>query len=143
MPTIYTLPRTTDAAASDLLAVWSQALGAEAAMPFSVFAAYIESLSNAGRITAQHAAPSATGFTVTVTSPNVHLLMTPGADYATGTIALPTATDGDTLTVSSTRAVAALTLSNGSVFGAPAALTAHGFFTLRYDAVTSAWYRIG
>jgi len=143
MPTIYTLPRTTDAAASDLLAVWSQALGAEAAMPFSVFSAYLESLRVESRMTTQHAAPSATGFTVIVTSPNAHLLMTPGADYATGTIALPTATDGDTLTVSSTRAVATLTLSGGSVFGAPTALTAHGFFTLRYDAVTSAWHRIG
>jgi len=142
MANIYNLPRTADAASSDLLAVWSQALGAEAAMPFSAFLTYIQANTAQGSLRTQYAAPSATGFSVTVTAGNTHLLMTPGAAYAAGTVVLPTASDGQVLTITSTQAVSTLTLSGAEVHGEPTGLSANGFYTIRYDAVTGAWYRI-
>ena len=44
-----------------------------------------------------------------------------------------------------TQAVTTLTVSgNGAtVNGAPAALTANGFFRLRFDGVLGGWYRLG
>ena len=48
--------------------------------------------------------------------------------------------------MSCTQAVTTLTVSaNGAtaVNGAPAALTANGFFRLRFDGIFQSWYRIG
>ena len=100
----------------------------------------------------QYAAPGATGFSVSV-SPmssggNVLLLLTPAATYAAGTIVLPEKTsciDGQELMCTCTQIVTALTVSgNGAtVNGAPTALAVNGFFRLRFDAVFSAWYRVG
>jgi len=76
------------------------------------------------------------------------LLLTPAATYAAGTIVLPEKTsciDGQELMCTCTQIVTALTVSgNGAtVNGAPTALAANGFFRLRFDAVFSAWYRVG
>lgn len=100
----------------------------------------------------QYAAPSATGFIVTIApftqGTNSFLLLAPAATYAAGTIVLPektTCTDGQEALVTCTQIVTALTVSgNGAaVNGAPSTLAANGFFKLRYDAIFGAWYRIG
>lgn len=102
----------------------------------------------------QYSAPSATGFSVTITDgddndENVHLILTPAAGYATGTIVLPASTslvDKQEVLVNCTQAVTTLTIDkNGAtaLTGAPSALTANQFFRLKYDKPTSTWYRVG
>jgi hypothetical protein len=99
----------------------------------------------------QYAAPAATGFGVQIVpgydGGSVWLLLTPAAGYAAGTITLPAAAlcvDGQEVRVSCTQAVTTLTVAgNGStVNGAPATLAANAFFTLRFDGVFGAWYRV-
>lgn len=96
-------------------------------------------------VASQYAAPSATGFSVTVASGNSRLILTPLAGYAAGTIVLPTdRVDGDKVIVNCTQAVTTLTVSGAgtTVTGAPATLAANAFFTMQYDGVTAAWYRV-
>ena len=98
----------------------------------------------------QYAAPSATGFRVQVNNDadSVWLVLTPTAGFAAGTLVLPAVAncvDRQEILVNCTQAVATLTVSgNGAaVTGAPTALTANGFFRLRFDAITDTWYRVG
>jgi len=96
----------------------------------------------------QHQA--ATGFTVAITddSDSTHLILTPVAGYAAGTITLPALgklVDKQEVLVNCTQAVTTLTIgANGAtaVTGAPTTLAANDFFKLKYDAQTSTWYRV-
>ena len=122
---------------------------------FSVSAlnTYIQSLTtaNVSGYATQYSAPSATGFTVTITDnqSNVHLILTPTAGFAAGTITLPLASntlDGQCVMVNTTQIVTALTIgANGatSVTGAPTTISANGYFTLKYDSPTKSWFRVG
>jgi hypothetical protein len=102
--------------------------------------------------TTQRYAPSATGWSVTVTdgsddAGDVHLIVTPAAGYAAGTITLPalaSLTDKQTVTVNCTQAVTTLTVSgNGAtVTGAPTSLSANDYFTLKFDEYADTWYRV-
>lgn len=101
-------------------------------------------LSVPGELTTQYAAPSATGFSVTVTDADAWLVLTPAAGYAAGTIVLPSVREaGQRVQVNCTQAVTTLTVSgNGTtVTGAPTTLAANGFFAMTYDATLNAWYR--
>jgi len=101
----------------------------------------------------QYAAPSATGFSVTIGTGidaglSVWLVLTPVAGYAAGTLVLPASgdvVDKQEILVNCTQSVTTLTITgNGStVTGAPTTLAANGFFRLRYDAVLTTWYRVG
>lgn len=110
------------------------------------------SLTTSGSLVTQYSAPAATGFSVTVAPPEagtaMHLLLTPAAGYAAGTVVLPalaSCVHGQEVVVSCTQSVTTLTVSgNGAtVNGAPTTLAANAFFRLRFDGVFSAWYRIG
>jgi hypothetical protein len=93
----------------------------------------------------QYAAPSATGFTVTVAAADTWLILTPLAGYAAGTITLPSVRANEQkVQVNCTQAVTALTVSGSgtTVTGAPTTLAANGFFTLQYDATLNAWFRV-
>ena len=97
----------------------------------------------------QFAAPSATGFSVTIAPPttgaSVWLILTPVAGYAAGAIVMPSGpVDGQEVLVNSTQSVTTLTVSgNGStVTGAPTTLAANAFFRLKYCAVLSTFYRV-
>lgn len=80
---------------------------------------------------------------------DTHLIITPAGGLAALTITLPATgniRDKQILIVNCTQAVAALTINgNGSTVGtgAPAALLADGYFTLKYDDTLNIWYRIG
>lgn len=98
----------------------------------------------------QYAAPSSTGFNVQITNgdDNVHLILTPTAGFAAGTITLPLvagAVDKQEVLVNCTQQVTALTVNgNGAtVTGEPTALGADDFFRLKFDLPTQVWYRIG
>lgn len=130
----------------DLLAVWATSNGDTRKSSLTLLTSYMQTnLALPGSLATQYAAPSATGFSVTVSAANTWLLLTPTAGFAAGTIVLPTsAADKAEVSVNCTQIVTALTVSAGgtTVTGAPTALTANGFFTMRYDAATSAWYRV-
>jgi hypothetical protein len=95
----------------------------------------------------EYAAPNANGFTVAIsTNDDVWLILTPSTGYAAGTITLPAnPTDRQTITVSCSQAVTALTIGgNGNtVRGAPTTIAQNGFFTMRFDDVTNTWIRVG
>ena len=135
----------------DNFAMWRPSAGDWFTAPLSALLAYFSSEITPGVHTTQYSAPSATGFTVTLTAAatsNIWLILTPGAGYAAGTIKLPApgySFDGQEVSVNCTQAVTTLTIDgNGAtaVTGEPSGLSANDFFTLRYDAVTSTWYRV-
>ena len=80
---------------------------------------------------------------------DTHLIITPAIGLALLTITLPamgSIRDKQALIVNCTQAVAGLTINgNGATVGAgaPAALLANAYFTLKYDATLNVWYRIG
>ncbi len=95
-----------------------------------------------------------TGGTVVVTDgddddADVHLFLTPAGTLSTLTITLPAVAglrDKQEVLVSSSQIVTTLTVgANGasSIVGGPTAFTAGGFFTLKYDLITTTWNRIG
>lgn len=98
----------------------------------------------------QYAAPSASAFTVQITDDDkdVHLILTPTAGFAAGTIKLPNVTnirDKQLVIVNCTQAITTLTIDgNGAVAvtGAPTTLAANAYFTLKYDITVQTWYRI-
>lgn len=139
-----------DISAADSLPFFSSADGADRRTSVSQLAQVLQSeLSSTGPVQ-QFSAPSATGFSVTISPPTagawMWLILTPVAGYAAGTIVMPAApADGQEVVVNSTQSVTTLTVSgNGStVTGAPSTLAANGFFRMKYAAVLSTWYRIG
>lgn len=113
---------------------------------------FVKALSDSlvvGKPATQYAAPNATGFNVQIDSMigDVHLILTPVAGYAAGTITLPLSpVDKQTVLVNSTQAITTLTVSpqtDATVIGQPTTLAANGFFTLKFDAVLKRWYRVG
>ena len=99
----------------------------------------------------QYAVPTASGFNINVNdnSNNTHLILTPTATFAAGTITLPfagNAIDKQILIVNCTQIVTNFTVDANSataVLGAPTSLAANDFFTLKFDAAIKVWYRIG
>jgi len=133
----------------DLFAVWDSSVGDwRAASKDVVKTAVTTGLVAADNKVTQYAAPSATGFSVQVQDGPTWLVLTPGAGYAAGTLVLPAVggvENGQELLVNCTQSVGTLTVSgNGAtVTGAPTALSANGFFRLRFDSVVSVWHRVG
>jgi len=145
MATINQLSATSSLSGGDQLPVYKQGQGDARKASITTLMDYVNANVTTVTQNTQYAAPAATGFSVTVNTGNVWLILTPVSTYAAGAIVLPTgATDKDTVTVNCTQIVTSLTVSSGAtVVGAPTTLAANGFFTMRYDAATSTWYRIG
>lgn len=151
-----TLTQTSSLVAGDWFVLWKSNQGDYRGISLTDLLVALEAVLPVGRPEAdtQYAAPSATGFSVTINAGtdgdhDVHLILTPVAGYANGTIVLPpvaTLRDKQEVTVNCTQAVAALAVSGngaGAVTGAPTALLANGFFKMCYDKLTDSWYRIG
>lgn len=137
---------------SDLLAIFLQQNGGNSALSLTLFAEWLsDNITVTGdSMVTQYSAPSATGFTATITDSDASawLILTPVATYAAGTIVLPAvgnAADKQQVLVNCTQIVTALTINgNGAtVTGAPTTLAANAYFTLRFDAVLTTWYRVG
>lgn len=150
---IQNLSKVSTLSLSDLVAIFSQSLGADACATLSTLLTFLQSqLTSNGDYVTQYAAPSANAFTVAIAPPvqgeSTLLLLTPTGTFAAGTITLPavaTCIDGQELLCSCTQIVTALTVApNGATLnGAPTALAANGFFNLRFDGVSKAWFRVG
>ena len=144
MATINQLSATDTPTGGDLLPVYKQNQGDARKCSITTLMGYVNANVTTVTQNTQYAAPAATGFSVTVNTGNVWLILTPVSTYAAGAIVLPNgASDKDTVTVNCTQIVTSLTVSSGAtVVGAPTTLAANGFFTMRFDAATSTWYRI-
>lgn len=151
MPTINQLSAVDAVVSSDQVPIYSSENGDARKASMAVLLAFFKSqiTANDDKLT-QYAAPSATGFTVTINndSESVWLILTPVAGYAAGTLTLPAVAncvDRQEVLVNCTQAVTALTVAgNGAtVTGAPTTLAANAYFRLRFDAVTKTWYRVG
>ena len=146
MSNINQLSTITTLVGGDLLPVWSTNNGDTRRASLTTLTTYMQSaLTLPGELTTQYAAPSATAFSVTISAGDTWLILTPTGTFANGAIVLPTgATDKSEVSVNCTQIVSALSVTSGNtVTGAPTALAANGFFTMRYDAATTAWYRVG
>jgi hypothetical protein len=134
----------------DQFYIWSTANGDQRTISTATLLTFLNSnLSMGDNKVTQYAAPSATGFSVSIndSSNSVWLVLTPVAGYAAGTLILPAVAncvDRQEILVNSTQAVTTLTITpNGStVTGAPTTLAANGFFRLRFEIVTKTWYRV-
>jgi hypothetical protein len=133
----------------DLLPIWPSADADWRGVALSVLKEYMtDGITAADDKVTQYAAPSATGFSVQILDGARWLVLTPSASYAAGTIVLPNVAgvvDKQELLVNCTQGVSTLVVSgNGAtVTGAPTALSANGFFRMRFDALASVWYRVG
>jgi len=138
---------------SDLALIWDNSNSDWKLSSFSSVATLMESLLTSlttaiQEPTTQYLTP-VTGFSLTLTgSADLHLIVTPAATLATGTILLPASTgtaDKQLVTVTTSQEITGLTVDgNGAtVVGAPTTLVLGGFFALKFDMTTNTWYRVG
>lgn len=140
---------------SDKVKLYDSSNGdAERAFSLDTLKAYLQgalAFSESVEYITQYSSPSATGFSVAINddSSNTHLILTPTAGFAAGTITLPAVAnciDKQRILINCTQSVATLTIDgNGAtaVTGEPASLSANDYFLLKYDAVSKSWYRVG
>jgi hypothetical protein len=160
MSSINQLSSISSLSAGDLLAFWDASNSDSRKASLTTLMAFLQANLTFtsglyfGAYTTQYAAPSATGFSVTITdgssdNTNVHLILTPVAGYAAGTIVLPavaSCVDAQEVLVNCTQAVTTLTINgNGAtaVTGEPTTLAANDYFRLKFDLPTKTWYRVG
>ena len=145
MANINQLSSTSQLEGGDLIVVWATNNGDSRKASLTLLTDYLQTaLVQPGSLTTQYAAPSATAFSVTISAGDTWLLLTPTGPFAAGTIVLPASpTDKAEVSINTTQAITALTVSAAAtVTGAPTTLAQNAFFTMRYDAVTAAWYRV-
>ena len=152
MTTINKLTGIDEVRAGDLVAVFDNNDGQARKAAMSVLQAFMQANLSFGvaAFTTQYASPSSTGFSVQITdnTDDTHLILTPTATFATGTIVLPTSTvavDKQQVLVNSTQIVTTLTIngSGATVTGEPSTLAANDFFTLKFDKPNDVWFRVG
>lgn len=145
---VSALTQVVSIAATDLVLIQGGANGIYETAAVSAFQTYMQSNLVLSTKVTQFSSPSATGFSVSISSAaySTWLILTPLATYATGTIVLPVgASDKTEVTVNCTQIVTTLTTSfaSGTVVGAPTTLAVNGFYTMKYNASTTTWYRVG
>ena len=140
MSTIDRLTEIDELETGDQLPVYSVQNGDARKATLNTLLQFLAENMSVDSLVTQYASPSATGFTVQISENNTHLILTPDAGYAAGTIALPiNPVDRDELLVNSTQAVTTLTFSGGTVIGGPTGLSANDHFRLKYDSLMSRW----
>lgn len=153
------LTRTDSVDSGDLFVLYKTSAGDYRGIPNSDVLTWIQDgltfpSAGIGEFVTQYAVPSSAGFNVTLTAlpdgaQNTHLILTPTTGLASGTITLPAVAnvvDKQEVLVNCTQQVTALTVDgNGAtaVTGELSSLAADDFFRLKYDAVSSTWYRVG
>ena len=149
MSTIQQLNTDTAPSLSDLIPIWSTNNGDSRKISLTTLQSLlVPTVTSSEKIT-QYYSPTVTAFSVQVTnsSRSVWLILSPTAVFANGTIILPALAnivDKQEITIFTTQAVTALTVNtNGATaLGIPSVLAQNGYFTIKFDAVMSIWYRI-
>ena len=147
MPTINELTATTALSAADQLPLYSANGGDTLRASLSLVLAYMQTnlTMPAASLAAQYAVPL-TGATVVVGAGDAWLIISPAGTLAALTVTLPASrTAGQEVLVVSSQIITALAVGGAgtTVIGAPTAMTANGFFRMKYDGVLNAWYRVG
>jgi len=151
MPQINQLPLQTQVTGGDQFPIYAPSTGDARRLPVSALLAYFQEQFAAPTVATNIYVPT-TGFSIAVPTPvseQQWMLLQPAGTLASGTITLPlnTATpDGTEVLITSTQIVTSFTLSiNGAsaANGAPTALTANGFYRMRFVQAQNSWYRIG
>ena len=135
---------------SDQIIFYSTINGSTRRASLATFLEWIESAWMSPAFQRVTASPTLAGFTLALpaTANSLFVLLTPTGTMATGTIVLPaaaTAADGQEIVLYTSQEVTALTFTlNGAtaVGGAPTGIQAGASLTLRYDALSVAWYTI-
>jgi hypothetical protein len=132
--------------ATDMLAMFSRAAGGDVQVAVGVLSEFLQSLQSTGSEVTQYAAPQGSGFAAQVVNANdgedIFYLITPAGAYAVGSLLLPTIPwDGQHVNVHCSQAITTFSVPGSNVHGAPTTLAAGAFFTLRWDAATSGWWR--
>lgn len=145
MATINQLSSVSSLQGGDNIAVWDTSNGDSRKASITTLMNYINSQLDlpVDISRSQYEAPTATGFTITIPSPNTWLVLNPTNDFAAGAVALPVGVpDISMVSIVTTRSIASFTVtaSGSAVVGAPTVMEANEAFTLRYDAVTNTWY---
>lgn len=151
MPTINQLSAVDSVVSSDQIPIYSNENGDARKTSVSNLAKFLStSVTSTDNLITQYFATSTSGFTVNVNDANnsIWLVLTPTATMAAGTIKLPAVANcvnKQEILVCTMQTITSLTVNaNGaSIIGAPSTLTAGTFFKIRFDGVTSTWYRVG
>jgi len=97
------------------------------------------------RNTVQYITPS-TGFSQTISNTTTYLIIEPSGTLATGTVTMPASpVDGQTVTITSTQIITALTHNPNTgqtLKGALTTIPADGNATWLYKTSTTTWYRV-
>lgn len=163
MTTINNLSALDSLTAADLLVLYSSANSDARRATLTTLLSFLQDQLDDGSLTApgssfdtQYSAPSG-NFTLAVASSssdadgseNVHVILTPTGTITTGAITLPAVAnlvDKQEVLLNTTQAVTNFSVgANGAadVIGEPSTLAANAFLRLKYDAVTTNWYRVG
>jgi hypothetical protein len=151
MTTINNLTALDVVSAGDQVPLYSSSNGDARRASMSAVQTYVlQGLANSITFKTQYAAPSSTGFSVTIGDgpESTWLVLTPVAGYAAGTILLPpvaTCVEGQQFVMNTTQSIATFTVSgNGAtVTGAPVTMAANAHLQLRFEPVAKVWYRAG
>jgi len=147
--TINQLSTDNNPSLSDQIIIWSTANGDSRKTSLTTLQALlVPSITSSEKIT-QYASPVVSGFSVQITDSNrsIWLILSPISAFAAGTLTLPALAnlvDKQEITVFTTNAITTLTTNtNGATsLGIPVTLSQNGYFTIKFDAVMSTWYRI-
>lgn len=146
MPRIDQLSTIASLSSGDLVPVYAQSNGDARAAPMSAILAFVENNFASPDYQNITVAPL-DGFTIELdkSTKSIWLILSPAAGLTLGTIVLPEPADcfdGQTIVVTSSEAIAGLVVNGngGTVNGAPSAIAADGFFSLRFHRVTSTWW---
>ena len=152
MSLIINYPTLETITGAELLPAFSVTNSDTRKLSISALASYVitQVNTNMSGYTTQYGAPNTDGFNVAINDQqkDIHLILTPIMGLTTGAITLPLSTntlDGQRVMLNTTQSITAFTVNgNGSsVVGAPTSLAQYAFFTLKYDKLTSTWYRVG
>ena len=142
------LNRTDEFTSGDLVVLWSGGDYDYRAISKDDFVKALNEVLQTGKPNTQYEGPSANAFTVRIDSGrgDVHLILTPTANFASGAITLPSSPlDKQLVIVNCTTTITGLSVFAGvgdSVVGQPTTLAANAFFTMKYDLLLKRWYRV-
>lgn len=150
MPTINELTSLSQVIATDQVPLYSATNDDARKASILLLKNYFQDGLVENTFTTQYSAPSATGFSVSITdgSENIWLILTPVAGYAAGTIVFPAVAncvDRQEIIITVTQNVTAITYDgNGAtVVNGAAGLTANTSVRFKYDIVMLTWYPAG
>jgi hypothetical protein len=143
------LPVITTITSSDKVSIFSAASGYWAKASLSTLLTWLRANFTSPTFDTTVNVP-VTGFNYTTTddSTNQWHILRPAGTLSTGTVVLPAVAncaDGQEIIITTTQIVTTFTVNaNGATAanGAPTTLAAGGYFKLRYNLLTTSWYRV-